>query len=167
MRNTTAGTSSAAVKIFRSGHHIQLAYDYTGISAVRPTNPDPPLIDTTLSTNLKWDWTTSPLWSNDLGNGDRRPGGFRRILYAGREDIPALRKNRLSAFTTLTAFGTTATWQDLEPDPLKPNFDAIEFTACCGIDGDGVVEIIEYDCALDWPFAFHIIGRDLLGPCLQ
>ncbi len=157
MRNTTAGSSAAGVKVYKSGHHIQLAYNYSTLTAVRPTNPDPPLIDTALSTNLGWDWTTSPMWADK----NRRPGGFRRILYNGRDDVPELRKNRLSAKTTLTAFGTTATWQDEEPSVLKPNFDALEFTACCGIDD--VIGAIEYDCALDWAFAFQIIGRDLLG----
>ncbi len=157
LRNTTAGASAAATRIFRSGHHIQLAWNYIGVLDPRPTNPDIPLIDLDISNNLGWDWTNAPMWPDD----DRRPGGFRRILYNGREDVPELRKNRLSAKTTLIPFGATATWQDRDPTAAAPNFDAIEFTACCGIDD--VLGAIEYDAAVDWPFAFQIIGRDLLG----
>jgi hypothetical protein len=59
-RNTTAGVSAIGITIFRSGHHIQLAWGWSG-APTRPTNPDPPLIDLDLSTNL--------LTIGDLGGG--------------------------------------------------------------------------------------------------
>lgn len=160
LRNTTAVTTIASRRVYKSGHHIQLAWNYTDTPEplpARPTNPDPPLINTSTSDNLHWDWTTSPMWPDN----NRRAGGFRRIVYNGRDDIPELRKNRMSAKTTLRAVGVTASFEDVEPTALQPNFDALEFTACCGIDdtaGD-----IEYDASLGWPFALQIIGRDLLG----
>ncbi len=147
------GPSAIGTKIYRSGHHIQLAWDRSGLSS-RPTNPDPPLIDLGLSLNTEWHWPTAPLWSEA---DERRAGGYRRILYNGRDDVPGLRKNRLSARTSLEISGVFTRWTDQDPTPGAPNFDAIEFTACCG------AVTIEHDASVPWPFAFQIIGRDMLG----
>src|SRR3990167_4178342 len=47
-RNTTADIAPVGTLVYRSGHHIQLAWNWSGATA-RPSNPDPPLIDTSLS----------------------------------------------------------------------------------------------------------------------
>lgn len=157
LRNTTAGASAIGIRIYRSSHHIQLAHGFTG-AATRPPDPNPPLIDLDISTNLQWEWPLGPMTPDN----NRRPGGWRRIIYEGREDVPELRKNKLSAFTALDLDGSTfVRFADVNPTAARPNFDAIEFQACCGIDD--VLGAIEYDAELDWPFAFQIIGRDLLG----
>jgi hypothetical protein len=159
-RGTVASAPAAGEAIYRSGHHIQIAWARTGLP-VRPTDPDPPLINLATSTNLLWEWTTAPIWPD----GNRRPGGWRRILYDGREDLPELRKNRLSAKTVLDfvpgAPATNIRFSDLEPTAAKPNFDALEFRACCGIDD--AAGAIEYDATLGWPFCMQWIGRDALG----
>ena len=152
--------------IFRSGHRIQIAWGWTGATA-RPTNDNPPLIDLTTSKNSAWEWTDVPIWAD----GNSRPGGWRRILYEGREDNPELIKNKLSAKTVLKVYDPSPglpnsgdevnAFFDMEPDAGGPNFDALEFRACCGIDN--TAPSIEYDAYIGWPFAFQIIGRDLLG----
>ena len=158
-----AGATAIDTTIYKSGHRIQLAWGFTG-ATLRPTAasiPDWPLINLQSSTNLAWEWVTIPYWPD----GNRRPGGWRRILYDGREDVPELKKNRLSAKTALTAitFGGNpyAAFYDIEPTAAIPNYDAIEFRACCGIDN--AAGAIEYNAILSWPFNLQIIGRDLLG----
>jgi len=157
-RNTTAGAALAGASIYKSGHHIQIAWGRTAGVAIRPTNPDPPLIDLTISTNAQWFWPTAgAVWAE----GNRRAGGWRRILYNGREDVPELRRNRLAAKTALDTSASRIRFADVEPSAARPNYDALEFTACCGVDD--VLGAIEYDADLGWPFCFQIIGRDLLG----
>lgn len=161
MRNTTAGAASVGRNIYRSGHHIQLAWGRSGLSS-RPTNPNPPLINTSTSTNLKWDWTPSsapfdPVWADN----NRRPGGWRRMLYEGRDDVLELKKNRLSAKTSLISFLNVPTFFDVEPSATRPNYDALEFKACCGVDT--TLGAIEYNASIGWPFALQIIGRDIFG----
>jgi hypothetical protein len=158
-RNTVAGASAIGITIYKSGHHIQIAWGWPA-APTRPADPDPPLIDTTASTNLQWEWLIAPIWPDN----NRRPGGWRRILYDGRADIPDLRKNRLSAKVALDSDAGGAPdvrFTDIDPTAARPNFDALEFTACCGVDD--VLGAIEYDASLGWPFCLQIIGRDLLG----
>jgi len=155
-RSTVAGAAAVGTRMYRSGHHIQLAYNWSA-ATTRPVNPDPPLISTLLSTNLRWDWPTGPIWPDQ----NRRAGGWRRIIYDGREDVPELRKNKLSAKTALDLSGTDVRFADVEPTASRPNFDALEFRACCGVDD--VLGAIEYDSDLGWPYCLQVIGRDLLG----
>lgn len=156
-RNTTGGATAAGTTIFRSGHHIQIAWGFTA-ATTRPGDPEVPLINLNTSLNEEWHWTNAPPYWPDR---NRRPGGWRRILYDGREDAPELRKNRLSAKTAMDDDGVAARFTDLEPTAAKPNFDAIEFNACCGIRA--VLGGIEWDGAVGWPWSLQIIGRDLLG----
>src|SRR3990167_7584041 len=156
VRNTTAGAASISATIYRSGHHIQLAWNWSA-APTRPTDPDPPPINLATNSNLLWEWIAAPLWPDN----NRRPGGWRRILYDGRDDIPELRKNRLQSKVALDISGASIRFADIEPTAGRPNFDAVEFRACCGIDD--VAGAIEYDASMDWPFCLQIIGRDLLG----
>lgn len=156
VRNTPNANSTAAdTKVYRSGRHIQIAYNWTG-APVRPTL-DSPLIDLNTSSNLLWEWNLAPFWAE----ANRKPGGFRRILYPGREDVPIFRQNRLAFKTSLSTVSGQAVFLDEEPVATAPNFDALEFASPIGIDN--VAGAIEYDAVVDYPFVFQIIGRDFLG----
>jgi len=159
LRNSPAfGTTSAGRAIYRADRHIQLAWDSAVVGTARPVNPDPPLIDTDVSTNLTWYWNGAPVWAE----GNQRPGGWRRIVYDGRDDVLALRRNRLSTRVGLDDDGAgRVRFTDTDPDAAKPNFDAIEFRSPLGIDD--AAGAIEYDANVDWPFVLQVIGRDMLG----
>ena len=155
VRNSSANALTGDPTLFRSGHHIQVAWGWFNPLHVleRPPNPDPPLIDTALSDNDVWHWTTAPVWAD----GNRRPGGWRRIRYTG----DAANESQLSKSLGLDVTGNDIRWTDTEPSADKPNFDAIEFGAQCGIDV-GATDI-EWDGLLAWNLALEVIGRDLLG----
>ena len=138
-RGSASGVGfNAATVFYRSGHHIQLAWNNTkateGAALSRSTNPERFLIDLSTSDNDSWNWSMSnfPLWAD----ATRQSGGWRRIIYPGRPDIPELIRNRLSAKTTLDydVAGDEARFVDQDPTGASPNFDALEFVSPLGID---------------------------------
>lgn len=151
-----ANSTAADTKVYRAGRHFQIAHYWT-LAPARPTLEDVPLIDLNTSSNLLWEWNLGPFWAE----ANRKPGGFRRILYPGREDVPIFRQNRLAFKTSLTTVAGQAAFLDEEPVATAPNFDALEFASPVGIDN--VAGAIEYDAILDYPFVLQIIGRDFLG----
>lgn len=166
VRNSvTAGSVTAPFTIYKQNHHIQVAWNYAPVPQAggaiplpaRPTDPYPPLIELATSTNLLWNWL-GQMWAND---GELNPGGWRRIIYPGRADVAGLLKNRMAAKTALDFSAGAVRFADIEPTAARPNFDALEFQAACGIDD--VLGAIEYDASVGWPFALQVIGRDLLG----
>lgn len=157
VRNTpNANSTAASTRLYRSGRHIQLAYGWSG-APVRPALEDSPLIDLDTSSNLLWEFNLAPFWAD----ANRRPGGFRRLVYPGRDDVPSLRQNRLAFKTALFTSAGIATFLDAEPSASAPNFDAIEFVSPVGIDDSAGA--IEYDATVDYPFTLQVIGRDFLG----
>ncbi len=164
--NTTQRAFAVDDRIIKSNHRIQLVYNFSK-AAARPTDDDTitPLIDLNLSTNTNWHWLTAG--SAALTNAvtasfagtetERKPGGWKPILYAGSDEVPT---NRLAKKTTFRHVSGDARFSDAEPDATEPNFDAVEFVAACGINP---VVGIEYDASIGWPFALQVIIRDLIG----
>ncbi len=153
VRNSPAGTVTKLDVFWKVDTHFQVAYNSSVALEERPTNPDPPLINLALSTNLQWEWTTAPIW---VGSS-RSAGAWTRGLYAGSAVAPT----KLSAKVGLDDDGTSIRFTDIEPSAAKPNFDMVEFAAACGIgaaSGD-----VEYDASLGWPFSLQVIGKDLQG----
>ncbi|KKN48907.1 hypothetical protein LCGC14_0648050 [marine sediment metagenome] len=151
VRKTIATTITAGTLFYRSSHRIQLAYYWSGAPVLTaPLNT--PIIDLVNSKNNTW------LWANELYSQAREAGGWRRILYPGSNPVPT---NRLRTKIGLdSSIVTKASFVDVEPSSEKPNYDALEFIAACGID---TTDGIEYDATIDWPFALQVIGRDFSG----
>lgn len=148
-----AGIVNPGDSIFRSGHHIQLVYNFSQATS-RPINPDPPFIDTGPSTNVLWQWDAAPFYAED----NKRPGGWRRIKYPGSS---AILVNRLSTKIGLDApTAGQMRFHDVEPSASRPNFDAVEFVCACGTL---LTNGLRHTSTVDWPFALQIIGRDFLG----
>ncbi len=152
VRNSPSGSVAEGDVLWKVDTHFQVAYN-SSIASVRPTNPDPPLINMTLSTNLQWEWTTAPIWSGS----SRSAGAWIRGLYAGE----VVKPYRLQKYMALDDDGTSIRFTDTAPSAAKPNFDMVEFVAACGIkDADGD---IQWDASMGFPFSINIIGKDLQG----
>ncbi len=156
VRNSpSAGAALVGTIVFRAGHHIQLAYNFSKAPA-RPANPDPPLIDLFNSTNFNWHWATTlanpPIWAEN----NKRAGGWRRILVGS-----PFGGNRNAAITVLDANGQDIRFADGEPGGSRPNFDAIEFASACGVST--APSGIQLDASLGMSFVLNVIGRDFGG----
>ncbi len=153
VRNSPAGSVAKNDVFWKVNTHFQVAYNSTIALEERPINPDPPLIDLALSTNLQWEWTTAPIWSA----ASRSSGAWTRSLYSGSAAIPS----RLSAMMGLDVTGSSIRFTDIEPTASKPNFDCVDFQSACGIEASAGA--IEYDASVPWNLALEVIGRDLAG----
>ncbi len=153
VRNSPASSVVKNEVFWKVDTHVQVAYNSSVALEERPTNPDPPLINLSLSTNLQWEWTTAPIWSA----ASRSAGAWIRSLYSG----PAAIASRLSAMIGLDVTGSSIRFTDIEPTAGKPNFDCVEFQSACGIDDSAGA--IEYDASIPWNLALEVIGRDLIG----
>ena len=152
VRNTSGSSLGKFDVLWKVDIHFQVAYNST-VAVERPANPDPPLIDLALSTNLQWEWTTAPIWSGS----SRSAGAWTRSIYSG----PAAIASRLAAKIGLDVTGSSIRFTDTRPTALKPNFDCVDFRAACGIDDSAGA--IEYDASVPWNLALEVIGRDLAG----
>ena len=152
VRNTSGSSLGKFDVLWKVDIHFQVAYNST-VAVERPANPDPPLIDLALSTNLQWEWTTAPIWSGS----SRSAGAWTRSIYSG----PAAIASRLAAKIGLDVTGSSIRFTDTRPTALKPNFDCVGFQSACGIAASAGA--IEYDAVLPWNMALEVIGKDLAG----
>jgi hypothetical protein len=155
LRNTTALSVPAGQYLYRQGHHIQLAYGYSGAVTgefnylnTDSSHPRLPLIDLVNSNNAEWRWTTVPMWPSADAP---RPGGLMRQRVGA---------NRNQASVTL--YGGDATYpawfEDADPTASKPNYDRLEFVSALAISQ------FSFDAEMAWPLLLEIRALEIDGP---